>query len=110
MSNRKRKKKINYGKLALIIIVIVILLGGLTYGFIKGKNLINKDPIVNPKPSPEPPKKETYTANMIMVGDVLVHDRLYNDAYNGQTYDFSKYFKYFKFFKLREANSYIYIY
>ena len=56
MSNRKRKKKINYGKLALIIIVIVILLGGLTYGFIKGKNLINKDPIVNPKPSPEPPR------------------------------------------------------
>ena len=87
MSNRKRKKKINYGKLAFIIIVIVLLLSGLTYGFIKGKNLINKDPIVNPKPSPEPPKKETYTANMIMVGDALIHSSVYKDAHRLANYD-----------------------
>ena len=79
MSNRKRKKKINNGKLALIIIAIVLLLSGLTYGFIKGKNLINKDPIVEPKPSPKPPKKETYTANMIMVGDALIHTKMLID-------------------------------
>ena len=87
MSNRKRKKKINNGKLALIIIAIVLLLSGLTYGFIKGKNLINKDPIVEPKPSPEPPKKETYTANMIMVGDALIHSSVYKDAHRLANYD-----------------------
>ena len=87
MSNRKRKKKINNGKLALIIIAIVLLLSGLTYGFIKGKNLINKDPIVEPKPSPKPPKKETYTANMIMVGDALIHSSVYKDAHRLANYD-----------------------
>ena len=33
---------------------------------------------------------------MIMVGDALIHDRLYNDAYNGTTYDFKPYLKYIK--------------
>ena len=91
MANRKRKKKINYGKLSLVIVIILILAGGLTFGFIKGKDLINKDPIVKPEPKDDKPKKETYTANMIMVGDALIHSSVYKDAnrlagYNG--YDF----------------------
>ena len=80
MANRKRKKKINYGKLSLVIVIILILAGGLTFGFIKGKDLINKDPIVKPEPKDDKPKKETYTANMIMVGDALIHSSVYKDT------------------------------
>lgn len=91
MANRKRKKKVNYKKVSLIVIILVLLIGGLTYGFIKGEHLINKDPVVDPKPKDDKPKKETYTANMIMVGDALIHSSVYKDAnrlagYNG--YDF----------------------
>ena len=34
--------------------------------------------------------------NLVMVGDALIHDRLYNDAYHDGTYDFKPYLKLIK--------------
>lgn len=92
MSSRKRKKKINYLKLALLILIGIILSGGIFFGITKGLKLLEKEPIEKvEKPKPEPPKKEVFTVNMIMVGDALIHSSVYRDAnrlanYSG--YDF----------------------
>ena len=94
------KRKINRKGIILISIILVLLILIFLYRYIYGINLLkqesdnNSNDITNNTNQKE--DKKVYQANMIMVGDVLVHDRLYNDAYNGQTYDFSKYFKHFK--------------
>lgn len=43
-------------------------------------------------PVEEKPKEEVYTASMIMVGDALIHNAVYKDAYDSSTdtYDFTK--------------------
>ena len=43
----------------------------------------------------EPEKKE-YKLSLIMAGDALIHDRLYNDAYKDGVYDFKPYLKLIK--------------
>ena len=96
---KNQKRKINRKSIILISIILVLLVLIILYRYIYGINLLkqetnNNNDITNNTNQKE--DKKVYQANMIMVGDVLVHDRLYNDAYNGQTYDFSKYFKYFK--------------
>lgn len=36
------------------------------------------------------PKTWQETITLSAIGDILIHDRVYNDAYNGSTYDFKK--------------------
>ena len=93
-----KKRKINKFKLSILILLFLIII--LTPVYLLTKNpLANnlRDNTINvPSPSNKETKEEIYTANMIMVGDALIHDRLYNDAYNGTTYDFKPYLKYIK--------------
>ena len=92
MAVRKRKKRINYLKLSIFIIILLVIISGGIYGFTIGKNYLkehNNKPINNEQEEKIEPV--TYTADMIMVGDALIHSSVYKDAnrlsnYSG--YDF----------------------
>ena len=76
---RKRRKK----KLKIIpLIIAIIVLGVIALGIVYGPKIFkNKKPIEPDKPKEKeklPPK--VYTANLIMVGDALIHSSVYNDA------------------------------
>ena len=101
MSTKRRRKKVNYLKLFSLIIITIILIGGISYGLIKASDLLSKEPPKNPNQDiqKEEPKEEIYTANMIMVGDALIHSSVYKDAnrlanYNG--YDFKPQIEFIK--------------
>ena len=100
MSSRKRKKKINYLKLSLFIFIGIIVLTGMIFGITKGSEYFSKEPEKEiEKPEVKPPKKEVFTANMIMVGDALIHSSVYRDAnrlanYSG--YDFKPQIEFIK--------------
>ena len=83
---KNQKRKINRKGIILISIILVLLVLIILYRYIYGINLLkqetnNNNDITNNTNQKE--DKKVYQANMIMVGDVIVHDRLYNDAYNG---------------------------
>ena len=76
---RKRRKK----KLKIIpLIIAIIVLGVIALGIVYGPKIFkNNKPIEPDKPKEKeklPPK--VYTANLIMVGDALIHSSVYNDA------------------------------
>ncbi len=76
---RKRRKK----KLKIIpLIIAIIVLGVIALGIVYGPKIFkDKKPIEPDKPKEKeklPPK--VYTANLIMVGDALIHSSVYNDA------------------------------
>lgn len=101
-STNKKKPKIKLTKLGnrvknISLLVISLLLIGcviMAYPFlsetyaIKSNNNDQKEDIKKE----EEPKEKVYTANMIMVGDALIHSSVYNDAYDKHTksYDFTK--------------------
>ena len=78
MPKRKRKKRIKIVPIIIIILLIGAIIGGIIYGPKYFKH--------NTKPKEEEPKKEeklppkVYNANLIMVGDALIHSSVYNDA------------------------------
>ena len=44
----------------------------------------------------EKPKETNTSLSLVMVGDALIHDRMYNDAYHDGKYDFKPYLKLIK--------------
>ena len=78
MRSRRRKKRIKI----IPILVILLMFGAIALGIIYGPKYL-KD---HKKPVPKEPKKEeklppkVYTANLVMVGDALIHSSVYNDA------------------------------
>ena len=88
MIKKRRKLRIKRIIVALIIILII------PFGIYKVTKKPNKpkelEVIVK-----EPTKKE-YQLKLIMAGDALIHDRLYNDAYKNGKYDFKPYLKLIK--------------
>lgn len=93
---RRRKRRIK----VIPVIIALLLLGGIAFGvgcgisYFKGnsfKNIIKpKDKVIKPTPTPVPTPVD-YTANMVMVGDALIHSSVYNDANrlaNWNGYDF----------------------
>lgn len=93
---RRRKRRIK----VIPVIIALLLLGGIAFGvgcgisYFKGnsfKNIIKpKDKIIKPTPTPAPTPVD-YTADMVMVGDALIHSSVYNDANrlaNWNGYDF----------------------
>lgn len=100
MSSRKRKKKrkIKIVPVIITILFLVAIIAGSVYGvnYLKGKD--------NDKPNKKIPdikveEPVVSKANLIMVGDALIHSSVYNDAnklanYNG--YDFKPQIKYIK--------------
>lgn len=89
MKKRRKKLKIKNFLLFLLLLICIPVSISLTKNSLskdkdKYENKVNE----NIKEEPVP---EVYTADLIMVGDALVHDRLYNDAKrlaNNNGYDF----------------------
>lgn len=93
MKKRRRKLKINNILLFLLILILI------PTSIVIISDNFNKEEIIKEEPKEETPKVEEYTANLVMVGDALVHDSLYNDAkkianYNG--YDFKPHIEFIK--------------
>ena len=88
---RHRKKRIKIVPILTLLIIIV----GSFYGIhILKKSRGSSEPLdayINNEV-----KEKEYSTSLIMVGDVLIHDRLYNDAKSGNTYNFKKYLPYIK--------------
>ena len=81
-----RKKKLRLKRISFLLGIIIIL------GVIIWFTLDNKDKsIVKDNPVKETEKEESkeivYTLSLVAAGDALIHDRLYNEAYNGSSYD-----------------------
>lgn len=82
---KKRRTKLKIKNILLFLLSIIFIPTSLTFGFSK----INKN--LEEEKIKEELKSKEYTASLVMVGDALVHNSLYNDAnrlanYNG--YDF----------------------
>ena len=95
MKKRRVKRKLKVGRILLVVLVSVILVGVSLFGI---KYLLKSDnkPITKPK---EEEKEKVYTASVITAGDNLIHSSVYKDAnknanYNG--YDFKPMYEYIK--------------
>ncbi len=86
---RRKKKRIKIIPVIIFLLIIGLIAGGVIYGpkILKDfKKPTPKEPEVK---EPDPPK--VYTANLVMVGDALIHSSVYNDANrlaNWSGYDF----------------------
>ncbi|MGM9875892.1 MAG: CapA family protein [Bacilli bacterium] len=95
MKKRRVKRKLKVGRILLVVLVSLIVIGGALFGI---KYLLKSDnkPITKPK---EEEKEKLYTASVITAGDNLIHSSVYKDAnknanYNG--YDFKPMYEYIK--------------
>lgn len=94
------KKKIKWKSIIILLVITIVLSVGGIFGY---KHLTGEEielPIQKEKVKPiEEPKIEEYSANLVMVGDALIHSSVYRDAnrlagYNG--YDFKPQISYIK--------------
>ena len=87
---RKKRRKLKIRRIFLILAIILIVI------FVIYK--ISKKPVKLKEPEViiEKPSKKEYQIKLIMAGDALIHDRLYNDAYKNGEYDFKPYLKLIK--------------
>ena len=89
---KRRRKKLNIKKLLLFLLLLIFIPTSiaLTSNYLtKEKTTSNNEP--QKDNTPKEPTPEVYEASLIMVGDALVHNSLYNDANklaNYQGYDF----------------------
>jgi len=88
---KRRRKRLNIKKLLLFLLLLIFIPTSIALT----SNHLNKNKTNNDQPSkdnhPQEPTPEVYEADLIMVGDALVHNSLYNDANklaNYQGYDF----------------------
>lgn len=88
----KRRRKVNKKKVILLIFILFIILGSIIFILINfNKKKVSKDnDIINSK------EEKEYSINMLMVGDLLVHDRLYNAMKTSDGYDFKPALTYIK--------------
>jgi len=89
---RKRRKKVK--KIPIIILfscIVLLFIGVISLTKHQKENIIN-----NTVNEIEEQKEIIYETSLVMVGDALVHESLYKDAYENKEYDFTKYLKYIK--------------
>ena len=88
----KRRRKVNKKKVILFIFIIIILVIGSIFIVSKlfDKEVVPSDNIIDKDNDKE------YSINMLMVGDLLVHDRLYNAMKTSDGYDFKPALTYIK--------------
>ena len=84
---RRRKKK---NKIVIIVLLLLVVLAGFYYGYNKLSSSNNKVEVK------EEEKPKEYSASLVMVGDLLVHDRLYNAMKTSNGYDFKPALTYIK--------------
>ena len=89
LMRRRRKRRI---KIIPVLILLAFIFGSF-YVFYTLNSRGSSEPLAIPVVTDS---KKVFSTNLVMVGDVLVHDRLYNDAKSGNGYDFKKYLPYIK--------------
>ena len=87
---RLKRRRLNLKRISILIIIIVLVVCLIKFLPNKNNELKNETII-----TPEPLFKEN-KLSLVMVGDALIHDRLYNDAYHDGSYDFKPYLKLIK--------------
>lgn len=93
----KKKKKFKIGKLLFCLIMLILMILGIIYGLKYLQRDSLKSKIVSKMVSLNVDMPEKYTASLIMVGDCLIHQTVYNDAYvSKDTYDFKPMLEYIK--------------
>ena len=91
----KRYKKLNKRKVRVSFLLLFIVLICLVYAT-NHIRLDNKKTDDNNDNVDLVEAKQEYTISLAMVGDALIHDRLYNDAYKDGHYDFKPYLRLIK--------------
>jgi poly-gamma-glutamate synthesis protein (capsule biosynthesis protein) len=92
MKMKRRKPK--FGRIISFLLLLLIIIGLAVYGLFFKENMSgykDSNPITNKEREEDKPKE--YSLDMLMVGDVLVHGNVYNDAKVGDGYDFSPMFE-----------------
>ena len=84
---RRRKKK---NKIVIIVLLLLVVLAGFYCGYNKLSSSNNKVEVK------EEEKTKEYSASLVMVGDFLVHDRLYNAMKTSDGYNFKPALTYIK--------------
>ena len=89
----KRRRKIRIDKICIFIVILVIISGGIYYGYnklfvIDNSNNDNENNITE--------EDKNYSIDLLMVGDVLIHDRLYTSMKTSDGYDFRPALTYIK--------------
>ena len=87
---RKKKNKISIKKICVFFLVIAVIYILLRI-VIPSDNKKVESNVIEDKP-----KDKIDKINLVMVGDALIHDRMYNDAYHDGKYDFKPYLKLIK--------------
>ena len=86
---RKKKQKISIKKISIFFLVIALI-------FFILKLIIPTSKEEETLKIHELPKEKIDKLSLVMVGDALIHDRMYNDAYHDGKYDFKPYLKLIK--------------
>ena len=99
MKKRRARKKLKIGRIIIILLLVLCILG--TGGYFTYKYLLidNSEKPKDNSPVIEEIKEKVYEVSLIMAGDNLIHSSLYHDAnknagYNG--YDFKPIYSYLK--------------
>jgi len=84
---KKRRRKLKIKNILLFLLILIFI----PTSIVLLSNKINKEEPIKEESPKEENNIEEYTANLIMVGDALVHNSLYNDAnklanYNGYNF------------------------
>ena len=89
MKKKRRRQKLGKGKILLCLIFFFFIFIGIKY-------LPNKDKEINNIDATKGVKEEIYRIKLIMGGDALIHDKLYNSCKRDNGYDFKPVFTYLK--------------
>ena len=90
----KKKRLTPLGRILLGLVVVIILAGGIG-SYILLSNHVEEGQEIIPAETDDP--KQEMTANLIMVGDALIHSAIYQDAKQADgSYDFKPMLEYIK--------------
>lgn len=90
MKKRRGRRKLKKDRIILIILSFLLLSFGIYYLINKNNNILEDNKIL------EEEKVKEYSINLIMGGDALIHDKLYNACKIEDGYDFKPVFTYLK--------------
>ena len=87
-----KRRRVNKKRIILLIFILFVMFGGIIFILINfnKKEVSENNNIINSK------EEKEYSINMLMVGDLLVHDRLYNAMKTSDGYDFKPCLTYIK--------------
>ena len=90
MKKKRGRRKLRKDRIIILILSLLLLFAGIYY-LVNSNNKEEKDTKLVPEE-----KEEVYELNLIMGGDALIHDKLYNAYKTNTGYDFKPIFTYLK--------------